>query len=121
MSLFFNHLISLVDSTLQLDILADSFKSYFPRMKDFDPSNENQAMWYLSPKQQLVETILLFLTLTPMLYFLTKASSPWKVAVPSFPAKSTGSYGTTFLTRSQYAHLVVDFSSSYDSLQNPGQ
>jgi hypothetical protein len=93
MSLFFNHLISLVDSTLQLDILADSFKSYFPRMKDFDPSNENQAMWYLSPKQQLVETILLFLTLTPMLYFLTKASSPWKVAVPSFPAKSTGSYG----------------------------
>lgn len=85
-------LVSQMDSFLQLDSLAATFKSFFPRMKDFDPANENQAMWFLSPKQQIVETTILFFILAPLLHYLTKASSPWRVVVPALPTKSTGSY-----------------------------
>ena len=81
-----------MDATLNLDALAASFKANFPRMKDFDPANENQAMWFLSPKQQIVETTILFFFLSPLFYFLTKASSPWRVVVPALPTKPSGSY-----------------------------
>jgi len=52
-----------------------------------DDSKVVVVKWYLSPRQHVIEMVLLHALLLPLIYWLSK--KPWKVEVPALPRAST--------------------------------
>jgi hypothetical protein len=58
-------------------------------MIEFDPSVQNTAMWYLTPTQQLLESIALLLFLIPVTRLLAGVGR-WTLSIPAMATHQTG-------------------------------